>query len=373
MPFQINIDVQNEVEKSTVRVAGSEMHVISDAERRTFGLGDEALKKAVEACFGKRPNDAYVCSPTPWGDLYKTYNWEQVTVHLRAVEATLTDVSTKPLMLKEQIFRNNSSIPGFFDVSISSDVSDTTETNWSQTVELSFTQSVSYGVGVFGGETSMTLSTSFQQGGSTSRSVTVGQSSGIQVELQPHTSVKAILSSALGTLKIRVVFEAYLSGVVAVNYNPTYRDHHFWALGVDAIRQTVGLPNVFRIVNDVTVGVYSKGETTLEDNDNGGRPTLKLAAPISSGTASEADGEDIPTMGEIFDDEPLANKGTAGQDAQKRRNKGLDDALDEPMAKKGTAGQDAQNRRNKGLDDSLDEPMANKGTAGTDAQKRRSK
>ncbi|PTT78130.1 hypothetical protein DBR42_24115 [Pelomonas sp. HMWF004] len=48
------------------------------------------------------------------------------------------------------------------------------------------------------------------------------------------------------------------------------------------------------------------------------------------------------------DPEGPIGKGTAGQDAQNRRNKGVDE--DDPFPK-GTAGEDAQNRRNKGVDE----------------------
>ena len=64
------------------------------------------------------------------------------------------------------------------------------------------------------------------------------------------------------------------------------------------------------------------------------------------------------------EDEPNG-KGTAGQDAQKRRNK--DDLEDDPSGK-GTAGQDAQGRRNKG---DVEDDQVGKGTAGQDAQGRR--
>jgi hypothetical protein len=121
----------------------------------------------------------------------------------------------------------------------SDNVDDTAETNWSQTLELSLSQEVGYkfeikGTG-FEGKTTFTMTGDFQRGGSTSRTVTVGQTSGVVVELEPHESVKAILSSNVGSAGIRVVYEAYLSGVTAVNYDPAYRDHHFWGLGINGV------------------------------------------------------------------------------------------------------------------------------------------
>jgi hypothetical protein len=370
MAFEITIQVDpSDLNRSIVRASGEEFHVITDVERNTFGIGDAALKQAVANYFGKAPNDAFVKSPTPpCGDLYNTYNWEQVTVHLRPVSASITNVATRPLILKRQKFKNNSTLPGFFDVAISSDVNDTVEANWMTTAELSVSQSISYGTKFLGGDTSISFTLGFQQGGSKSRSVSVGQTSGVQVELQPGQAVQAVLSSNLGSLTARVIFEVYLTGVAAVNYNPTYKDHHFWALSIDGLRQALGLSSRLQVVEDITVGVYSDGEITLEDM--AGNPSTRLIAPMYRRSVRDQlhsfAVSNVPTKNEIFEDEPL-NKGTAGQDAQGRRNKLNED--DEPF-KKGTAGQDAQDRRNKLNED--DEPFK-KGTAGQDAQDRRNK
>src|SRR5947207_10532693 len=60
---------------SSVNATGSVQHVITDKEVTTFGIQDSPLKNAVGKYFGKNPNDAYLHSPTPWNDLYKTYGW----------------------------------------------------------------------------------------------------------------------------------------------------------------------------------------------------------------------------------------------------------------------------------------------------------
>lgn len=265
MPFSILIDVGEDVKSSSVKATGEEWHVITPKEASTFKITDAALKSAVATYFGKKPNDAYLHSPTPWNDLYKTYNWEQVTVYLRTIEATITGLSTKPAIIKTQTFKNKSSKPATFDCSISSDVSDTVEATWSNTVGLSFTQSISYGTKFLGGDTSMTFSLEMQQGGSKSQMVTVGQMAGVMVDLDPGEAAKATLTADHGSLGVRVVYEAYLSGVTAVNYNPKYKDHHFWALGINGVRQAVKLPGTFRIVDDIRVGFYSNGEIVLED------------------------------------------------------------------------------------------------------------
>jgi len=81
MAFIIEIGVGRDRDSSSVRITGEEWHVINDNEANIFNITDKPLKEAVEKYFGKKPNDAYLHSPTPWNDLYKTYNWEQVKVH----------------------------------------------------------------------------------------------------------------------------------------------------------------------------------------------------------------------------------------------------------------------------------------------------
>ena len=287
MPFSIDIVVGDKIETSSVLASGEDAHVIKDTEIPTFGISDEQLRKAVERFFGRRPNDAFLRSPTPWGDLYKTYNWEQVTVHLRPAEASITGINSNPVILKTQTFKNNSSKQASFDVSISDDVSESVESNWSDTIGISVSQSVSYGTKFVGGDTSIAFNAEFQKGGSKSRTVTVGQTSGVAVDLDPGESVKAVLSASRGSMTVRVVFEAYLSGLSAVNYNPRYRDHHFWALGINGVRQAVDLRDTFRIVNDIEIGYFSNGDITLEDLKHSRPVRIKSAiCRLSSDQAS---------------------------------------------------------------------------------------
>ncbi|MDE9431765.1 hypothetical protein [Xenorhabdus bovienii] len=57
---------------------GEDIDIISNIEMETFHLKDEQLKRAVDVLTVRRPQDAYLRIPTPWG-LYEEYDWEQVT------------------------------------------------------------------------------------------------------------------------------------------------------------------------------------------------------------------------------------------------------------------------------------------------------
>lgn len=257
-------------EESRATASGSEQHVITDDERTTFRIGDKQLKDAVAAYFGKSPNDAYLHSPTPWGDLYKTYNWPQVQCVLVAESAEILGIDSNPVIVKTQQFVNNSSKTGTFNVAISESVQNTVTSNWSTGGTLSFTNKINVSMKFLGigasGELSYGYSQSWGIGGTKSVSVTVGSTTGVQVELGPGESVTAELSASRGSMKVRVRYNAYLIGSTAVNYNPTYKGHHFWALPINDVMSAGGIPNSNKSTEDMEIGYFSNSRIELKDN-----------------------------------------------------------------------------------------------------------
>jgi len=266
---QINTAPAGNPSGATVTASGTDQHIITDTERTTFNIQDSSLKNAVGKYFGKNPNDAYVESPTPWNDLYKTYGWPQVQTLLTVQSATVTSSNTTSSALAEKVLTNNSSVPATFNASLSQEVTDTTETNWSNSNTVTVSQSVNYGIEIVGGETSFSYAYEWGQGGSKSNSVTVGDTSGVTVELQPGQSVIARLTANRSNVTVRVVYQATLSGDTAINYNPTYNGHHFWALDINAVMNAGVLPTSKTITTDIQVGYFSNGTVTITDAAKG--------------------------------------------------------------------------------------------------------
>lgn len=281
MGISISIRAGADAATSSVNASGSTQHIITDKERGTFGIQDSGLKKAVAAYFGKSPNDAYLHSPTPWNDLYKTYGWAQVQTVLVVQSATVVGVTSEPVIVATKTFTNNSSKKASFDAAISDQVNNTTESNWSQTDTIEVGQKITYEVGFLGsgggGETSMSYSHAWGQGGSESRSITVGSSAGVKVDLDPGESVEAQLTASRGVMKVRIVYQAYLTGGTAINYNPTYRDHHFWCLPINDVMQAGGLKTTRQFTEDIEIGYYSNSKIVLKDAQQKLRATFMLA------------------------------------------------------------------------------------------------
>src|SRR5690348_6004871 len=254
---------------SSVNATGSVQHVITDKERTSFGVQDAALKNAVGKYFGKNPNDAYLHSPTPWNDLYKTYGWPEVQTLLVVQSAQITGITSQPVVVATKTFTNRSSKKAVFDASISDQVSNTTESIWSTTNTIEVAQKFTYNVGFLGagggGETSMSYSHQWGQGGSETKSITVGSSSGVSVELEPGESIEAQFAASRGVMKVRITYQARLIGSTAINYNPTFKDHHFWALDIGGVMQAGGLKNSIQFTEDIEVGYFSNAKIELRD------------------------------------------------------------------------------------------------------------
>jgi hypothetical protein len=267
---------------SSVTASGSVQHIITDKEVQTFGIQDGNLKSAIAKYFGQAPNDAYLHSDTPWGDLYKTYGWPQVQTVLNVVGATVTGITSQPVIVAQQTFKNNSNKRGTFNVGISDTVSNTTESNWSTSNSIDVSQTVSYGISFLGsgggGSTSMSYSRTWGQGGSQSENVTVGANQGVTVDLDPGESVQALLTASKGVMKVRIVYQASLIGATAINYNPTFKDHHFWGLDLPSILRASNINNALQFTEDIEIGFFANSEVELKNAAGNAVPALKAMA-----------------------------------------------------------------------------------------------
>ena len=278
MGITVTITAARNQSRCNVNASGSVQYVITDADRNTFGIPDNALKQAIAKYWGKSPTDAYVRSPTPWGDLYTVYaqyGWNQVQTVLSVTDAKVLSITSNPEIINTVKLKNDSSTKGTFTAAIATSVMNTAETNWSETSTIDVTQTIDYSVGVegigdIGGSTSFSFSQAFGMGGSQTQTVSVGSTQGVSVDLDPHSSVAAQLTASRGAMKVRVTYNAYLTGDVAANYNPTFKDHHFFALDIAEVMQAGGITNSQVITEDIEIGFYSNATVNLSD------PNMKM-------------------------------------------------------------------------------------------------
>jgi hypothetical protein len=278
MAIDISIRAGLTADTSSVSASGSVQHVITDTEVNSFGLQDGNLKNAVGRYFGQNPNDAFLHSDTPWNDLYRTYGWPQVQTVLVVDSATIIGITSEPTIIAQQTFSNDSKVKGTFNVGISQQVANTSSSSWSQTNTITVGQKFTYKVEFLGtgggGETSLSYAHSWGETTGESTTITVGTQSGVSVPLDPGQAVQAQLTASRGTMKVRIVYKAYVTGSTAINYNPTFKDHHFWGLDIGSVMGSAGIQNLMTFTEDIEIGFFTNSKIVL--NDPSGQP-LKTA------------------------------------------------------------------------------------------------
>jgi hypothetical protein len=267
--IEVAIVSADNVGESSVTVSGTNKGIISDTERLTFGLSDSELKDAIEKSIGKRPDDAFLKSPTPWG-LYVTYGWHQVATTLIPHSDGILGLSSQPTIVMNQFFNNSmSSHSAEFTAKISQEVKNTIISSWKSGGAVNVGLNINYAVDLkvvsVSGSTSFNYTSSWGQSVEKSQTVTVGSESAVKIMLDAGQVAVAQLYATRGSMKIQVDYIAFLSGDAAVNYNEEYDGHHFWRADIQKVMNDKGIPNYSKSSEVINVGYYTNSTIVIKD------------------------------------------------------------------------------------------------------------
>jgi hypothetical protein len=246
---------------SKLTVSGSDRHIITDEERKLFGIDDsKKLREAVRAYIdkklkddsdsnndktGKTPNDAWVKSKAKVNDtnkdLYNDYGWSQIYATVTAKSATLDTWSfTNKLEPTSTLCTNKSSVPLSCEVKKSTSITQSYSDEWSTETEIGITATVD--MEVVEAETS--VKETFGKKTTKSYSSTVGDEVTTSVTVQPGESVQGFINAQEGKLTGTITYEISLDGIVAMNYDDKYKipgesdSHHFYGISIKSILPT---------------------------------------------------------------------------------------------------------------------------------------
>ncbi|MEN3258172.1 hypothetical protein AAH678_05025 [Sodalis endosymbiont of Spalangia cameroni] len=288
--MKINIQPRESIEDSIVNGSGVLSEVITSDEQRLFKLEEPDIIRAITALNGRKPNDVFVRSPTPWGDLYSSYRWRQVHKNTEIFSAKFLQFSSAPEIVSETELVNNSKVAGEFNVNLLTEVLNTVSSGWKVEDGISVGQKVTYGVDWLKGETSFEYTHGWGENGEVSESVTLTTGAGVTVLLAPGQAVVAQMIASRGRARVEVEYLSHLDGLVAMNYEPPYKEHHFWGRDVASILRQNSTPNACRSTEVIEIAMYSKARVELRDKAN--KDLLKTvwlneeAKPIGNSVAS---------------------------------------------------------------------------------------
>lgn len=286
LPFvhaDFNIDIRS-VQRggsNEVSLTGQTKETISDKERSSFGLTDQNVKDGVELYFGKRPTDVYLRSPTP-GNLYETYEWQQVSKTLRASGSRIVNVATKSEMIAHQVYENLEAVDTVVNVAMRRTVGNTVTIKWNTEAELTASRYIRIDVSFTYKSLKYKYRTKLYEEMSKTEPMTIGTDCFLNVTLQPGKSIISELHATKAVVRSELDYEAYLSGVVAACYAEKYKGHRFWALDVLAIMEHAELKNSVMVEQNVVGQFYENPRLIVRDRENGNLIFKGLKCPYDN-------------------------------------------------------------------------------------------
>lgn len=265
--INVNIIASNKDSDRKSSASGVQSNIISNTELETFQLYDGKLREAIQAYHGKKPDDVYVKSRTPWGDLYTTYGWRQIYRTITPVNTEIFFVQYTPIEIATVYF-NNTDIKEVNKLSIKKDVENTVKSIWKQDGELANVK-IHYDIKMLtqSGEKGLDYESEWNKAVSKSVNLTLGPENEVEVVLKPGQRAKAVLTGTRGVLKVRINYNVELSGGVAVNYGEPFKGHHFFYLDIERVLNAGGLNATVNFVEELTITYFSDYEIVITDID----------------------------------------------------------------------------------------------------------
>jgi len=187
------------------------------------------------------------------------------------------------VIVSSRVFENDTSTPATFNASISQLVQNVAVSSWEVggALTLGMSMQMSVGIGIVSASTtySMSYSQSWGIGGQKSKSVSVGDESGVVVQLQPGKKVIGELNAYRGKIKFQIPYESTLVGDVAaifddaVTYNSVKSSYQFIDIS-DVIKNNKKADGKLfsypiKSTETVEINYYTRATIVLRDGDTG--------------------------------------------------------------------------------------------------------
>ncbi|WP_433051614.1 hypothetical protein [Dactylosporangium sp. CS-033363] len=221
MSIELSIVAGQCYASSSVNAHGQDRHATSAAEVELFGLGEEGLAEAAGECLGRAPDRVQID-----GLLHGTHGWTPVTTTLRVASASITGVGSEPVELP---------------LGDAPKLTATAAHLWSPIGGVVAGEHVRYDIEIPNGQR---LWYEHVWGADTVESSSV--------ELATGASGDELLALRIN-LGVRIVYDAYLSGDVAVLFRDGHEGHRVWGVDIGTIMAAGGLPNGRNFAENVAI------------------------------------------------------------------------------------------------------------------------
>ena len=253
-----------------ISAKGSIDYVIQDTEVESFNLKEDTLKKAIGIHRGKAPKRAFLKSPAPAGsvlDLYNQYGWAETKVHLAVKDLYIDNIETALAVIASEKVTNNTRTEISHTASLTTSVSNTLSNAFSSTHGINASANVGVNIGFVSAGISLGYNYSWGKTNTQEKTTTFSMTSGVEKVMKPGESILVKMTSTIRKFKATVVYEAFLNGQTAYNYDSRFEDHYFWASPISSVMKSAGLKNSMTFTDEIEVSFYSDGTLEVYDLD----------------------------------------------------------------------------------------------------------
>ena len=263
--FSVKFKSGSDPSDCEISVSGKKSYTITDKEKKMFGL--DAVKSAVTSIMGVSPlSISFKSSET---NHYATHGWSEVKVTVTAVSGEITSFDSGPTVLKRTPLVNRSGKTVTQTTTLSQTITNTIESSWDTSESFSIGETIDVSAQLFGAgvksSTSLNFALQFGQGGSKSESKSTTLEDSVSVNLEPHSSVYAMLSSSFNKADAEVRYEVTLSGYIVATFWSKIKGRAVWELEVNSVLDILGEPISIPITQFIELGWYGESSIGTED------------------------------------------------------------------------------------------------------------
>ena len=283
--------------KVSAKVSGTSKTPVTKDEIDVFDIRDASLKEIIGKKLGKKPNDVTL-SDGDNRNLHEKNGWPAVTANVQYKNAEVLEMTSSLAAMSHKNLQNKSSVRSTFGGTLSHTAQETASTTTNKSFKVGVGTKISFntsfkvfGNGVdFGAEFSTSFETTVGTSSTSSKTVSIGDSISINVPLDPGQSVKAVLMTTKHVVKLRVHYHVSVEGKVACYYNPPFKGHEYWPVGIEGALANAGMPDYIEQYEDIEITSYSGSHTELLDynEDEEAAAAAEAAAKEAAAKAAAA-------------------------------------------------------------------------------------
>lgn len=252
----VNINL-NPCDNEYLTYEGKDLKLITDEEMILFNLNDYTMKVGAKSYIGKVPDSLYIRNPTPWGDLYKQFDWPELRRKIEIGKTELLYFNMKPITLVTRHFINNSTRNNNLNAGIRQPVKNTIKVKWKEGDFKEFHDFiVNFTVKFDNFDDNVNIKLKWGEDYDGFYDTILGSGDGISTTLKPKDDYTAKLLAKKGVLKFEIDYMVRITGSIAVNFKNEFGGHHFWAVYSDDIMERAGLKHALWGRQVVTMQFY---------------------------------------------------------------------------------------------------------------------